>query len=492
MTPHSPVKQDASEFEPPAKLDSRVVNCGIAWMISFQLVYISSYLFCLDLHRREYLDLANRFGPMAFALVCTAIVWTRLRRHPVLLWTPITWFIAISAMAFGVGPLIYFWGQDDEIRELDKFFLMDEFNLARTNVLNGVGMLVLCSVHTLASWTSWRPAVPKAPDLGNLANARKMLFRLFLLVGPLKLLVIIPMYLGWLDFIVPGIVESLASLFGVVILLAFFLWQSGDRRYAPIALGLMVLDSAIALAVFSKLMFILPFVNAAIGIYLAKPRLRYLALGFVLVASGYMFVKPLVDSGRSRFGRHSRDVKDTVSFVSYYFSENKSRDYYETHSSEHWWARQSYASTQAYLMNSYDNAHPGNSINHVWIVFIPRLVWPDKPLVNRAGVALNIEVFGSDTSSLAATIYGEAYWNGGWPMVVVITTFISAVFYIFGMYSINFMRFPDYRWLPVGMMGILYGLSVECWFVSIFVGGIPMFFGTWYLMKFMFPIRETR
>jgi len=83
------------------------------------------------------------------------------------------------------------------------------------------------------------------------------------------------------------------------------------------------------------------------------------------------------------------------------------------------------------------------------ITFIPRVIWPSKPVYTNLGSWLMIEVFGGTEGggSAAVTIAGNAYMYGGWFVVVI------------GMFIIGIVTGLFYRWFAIpGLLNNQMGL----------------------------------
>ena len=69
----------------------------------------------------------------------------------------------------------------------------------------------------------------------------------------------------------------------------------------------------------------------------------------------------------------------------------------------------------------------GETLVELWVAFIPRLIWPDKPDV-PVGQLFNHEFFhGDENTYISPSHFGELYWNFGWPGVLLGMTFIGAM-----------------------------------------------------------------
>jgi len=65
------------------------------------------------------------------------------------------------------------------------------------------------------------------------------------------------------------------------------------------------------------------------------------------------------------------------------------------------------------------------------------------------GRKLNYELFGNDMTSLGATVYAEAYWNGGWLVVCIAGLFIGIAYSVIGRLALYYMKAVDLRF-PAG------------------------------------------
>lgn len=86
------------------------------------------------------------------------------------------------------------------------------------------------------------------------------------------------------------------------------------------------------------------------------------------------------------------------------------------------------ASYRGYSVAIADNEgrHPSLVFGPLGFVFIPRLVWPEKPLVDP-GKEYNLLVFGTDNSSLSAGFYTSFYLGAGWVGVLAAAIALGAL-----------------------------------------------------------------
>ena len=96
--------------------------------------------------------MVNMFLPV---LLLCLLLWTGLqtiRNNRLMIWTPIPWFFFACATYYGLGPLIYYYGNSASRIHIDQFYRVDDLSLLRINLLDtaGVGLVIL---GFLVGWT---------------------------------------------------------------------------------------------------------------------------------------------------------------------------------------------------------------------------------------------------------------------------------------------------------------------------------------------------
>jgi hypothetical protein len=149
-----------------------------------------------------------------------------------------------------------------------------------------------------------------------------------------------------------------------------------------------------------------------------------------------------------------------------------------------WWIRFAYANAQSFAMQEHDRGEPGSTIGLILYAFVPRLLYPEKPIMT-SGRDFTALVAGSDSYSTAPGIFGEAYWNGGWPMVIAAGIYVGFVFAVFGAFSMRRIASGQYVYAPVVMAGIVMGFRPDDWFVPTYVGALVEVIVLYGLLRFL-------
>lgn len=145
---------------------------------------------------------------------------------------------------------------------------------------------------------------------------------------------------------------------------------------------------------------------------------------------------------------------------------------------------------QTFLIFRYNMNNGGSTIKNLWVIFVPRIFWKEKPIITAGGQALNNEFYSGQSGSLAPTYPAEAYWNYGYYGVVS----VSAIFgLILGILSFLSMKFTFEKFTPyllIAVPAIIYSFWIEGWIGPSIVGGginifliLFIFSGLYYLMR---------
>jgi len=157
-----------------------------------------------------------------------------------------------------------------------------------------------------------------------------------------------------------------------------------------------------------------------------------------------------------------------------YFGPGNAAGGFELGGHQSWWARLSYVNAQTFAMRTYDGGSPGRSFTLVGYAFVPRALWPDKPSITGVAEDFTFLVTGIRASSSAPGAFAEAYWNGGWFMVVLSCVYLGLLFAGFSHYAVRHMALMDLSLLPVVFIGIRMGFRPDGWFAAEYVGALAI------------------
>jgi hypothetical protein len=122
----------------------------------------------------------------------------------------------------------------------------------------------------------------------------------------------------------------------------------------------------------------------------------------------------------------------------------------------------------------YDTGVPSPSLDLLLATFIPRFLWPDKPIITQIGVDFNFAATGSQTSSSAPGLFADAYWNFGWSGVALLMVPLGAIFGYISVFALNVLTLRRWIYFPLVFMGMKMGLRTDGFIVADIVGTVVL------------------
>ena len=138
-------------------------------------------------------------------------------------------------------------------------------------------------------------------------------------------------------------------------------------------------------------------------------------------------------------------------------------------------------STQRFIYKEYITGKKGNTLDNIMYIFVPRIIWKDKPVMTNYGMYLhNLFDNGNrpksdlkfQNSSLGPSNHGEAFWNHGIFGLITISVVIGLSLSLltnFFSYVVNTKYILSYLIIFPGILNV--ALFYESWIVS-FLGEI--------------------
>jgi hypothetical protein len=501
---HAPLNGHAIKSEvPPAEAHARTPSPVDPLRINYRaltrLVIVLSFLFASYLigdllygeNGRYFL---NRVGPIIVLVSCFWTAYEVVRSNPNTLWTPIPWFLAASGCFLGFGSLVLPFGDEAMVALVNELFPVGPWDLWRTNVLDVVGIILILTSFLCCSRFMDRRRPRSAPDEKLLpAAGRKRIenaLYIFLAIGlPLQYLLILPYEFGQLPFTLPGSIHALNSLVPLCIFILAYLASTCGGRWTVFFWTLLGSEIVVELVRFSKSALLIVLIMAVFGRYLASRRMAELILGTIVVFLVYVAITPLADWGRNEIyketGEYWHASLEKRLAISADGIELWSMGRLELQHQGGWWRRFCYAGSQTMVMSQFDHGSPGSTFQAIIYGPIPRFVWPDKPIL-QPGAELSELAGHQSTTHLGIGTFAEAYWNGGWPLVVLCCCYMGVVFTWLSRAALRMLVRSEWLLLPCAFLGMQSGLAaITEWFALTFVNGMLVYL-TYYLLIRLF------
>jgi hypothetical protein len=412
----------------------------------------------------------NQIGPILLFLTCGWASYDLVRRSHLSLWSPVAWFLIACAAYYGFGPLALHFATEESVQYINSDFPVDERWLLRTNLLNAVGVLTVC-VPVLIGTAIW-PF--RQARIHHEQTTEAMLWIFLVLGGTVKYLFTLPYAFGLLSWVLPGSIQHLASLVNAAIVLLIVLIHRGKTAYRPLLYLVVASEFVAGLMTFSKQEVIMTVLALLFGRYLCKPDLRALiASGLVMAAMYALVLSPFVSFARlASGGLGVSEVSDLQATVEEYDRVGKDALANLQPGVQGWWTRLCYAPAQAFVMDLHDAGGQGETFALLRYVLLPRFLSEDKPIMTPGRDLTKLLTGDESLGHTGVGVFGEAYWNGGWTMVIAASAYLGILFASWGRFSASMVAEGRYEYMPLILMGIIAGLRPDDWFVSTYVGSL--------------------
>jgi hypothetical protein len=260
------------------------------------------------------------------------------------------------------------------------------------------------------------------------------------------------------------------------LLLSGVTWSRCSLGIRIMAVGVTATLTLIGFLLLSKLQSFIPVGALTAGFLLdRKQHGRAVVVALFSVAAYLFIVAPVVSHARIHPGYHPAEnsISDRYRIAQWAWEQNEASSD-SGRSSNRFLTRFSATPIQSFLINQHDSGNAGQTIANGWIALIPRVLWPEKPTITSVGTDLDSAFFrrSHSSSALAPTYTAEAYWNGGWTMVILVSALLALEL---GWLTRKWIRFTHDASSNIGifvfaMPALLFALWVEAWIVPSYIG----------------------
>ena len=453
------------------------------------------------------LKIINTIMPLMLMLFFTFIALKRISNNNNTLWCPLNWFFIGSSIAFGLGSLSWIFGGDELLYQMNIVYSVNDLELFNTNFLNIISIIFVIAGYLFTfyflgnKYFISKEIETLSPIKDTVYNVKQLIYYSTIIFVPFEIFIFIPLTYGITTIVLPGFLLQISNFGFLIIFLYFYLYGLGLKKYKNIGIIFASTLSIVALPTFSKGQMLTPLLMAVIGYYWGSRNIKGLLSGFFVTLLVFTLVaSPVSVIGRNYLayvGTNIGVVERVQVLVNTLMNPFSANQYSNTDDSlsgiEHFLARNSFNNVQNFSIQSYDTGYSGHTLNEIFVILVPRIFWPNKPNLSLAGNEFDALVKGSigeTTSSLAPTFNGEAYWNGGWTLVLIVSFLIGIQFAHFYLCSNYYLSKKDFRFLFMSLFSIQYGLQLESWILQKYVGQYVTLWLFWIIISKYFPWRR--
>jgi hypothetical protein len=428
----------------------------------------------------ESLQVANFLGPIGLGLVCIVCVVRSISRDKVAILYPLTSALLASAFYFGFGPLLYYFGTEESLDYSQRQFLMDQRFLLLTNLMNAAFLFLVYTGHAITlriKKLSTNIRKHERNESKTKIDAALLIVFCLIVGGFAKYCILNGKFITF-----ASLFSHLSILLDICLAPMAYLAARGKsfaRFFFVVLFSIMFL---LSLIMFSKTAMMRSAVMALTGLILGGTRMRWIALFSIIVFAQFvLFATPVSNLRGERnkvFGNNDSTLYDHAVLLSNMFDEGR---LFENESNQTtWFLRFNCAPTQAFAIHQYNTGRTGDSYKHILWVFVPRILFPDKPSMTEIGVEYSTEFNGNSSNSVSIGIAGEAYHNGGFLTFFIVGLLLGVEFAVLERFASSLF---DSVWLyfPCLILIVLMGTRVDGHLVPDYIG-TPLIIGAFYVL----------
>jgi hypothetical protein len=448
-------------FAPRKSADSLIPS---SWEVAAIAALAGLYFFADNAFGENSYEIVSFAGPLWLTVALGVGATRMVLADPIAMWTGIFWFRISTAVYFGVGSIIHNYMNDYTMMEIWTFFYAEKEHIAKFNMITAVSVLFVLGTAAILG----RIFPARRHSNSPIAADGRLLFVTglsFALCGyPVKYLITFPQSMGAFgDIVVPGAL-GMFEYFAPIALFLLTLWSVRFApAWLPVMASVLILDMAAGLLRFNKSDVLLPLLMFILALLHNKTSLLRVAVAAIAVIAVYHTIEPIVGYGRQelsiRYGSiRTASFDERLEILTKYWNDGSIARTGEEFQGA--LARIAYVHSAAPAIALYDRGAPGQSLLDAYIVLIPRVIWPDKPIFDH-GARYTQLVNGSDTSSTWMGYFAEAYWNLGWPGIPLLMIPLGAIFFAFGRYAQFVLQEGKWLHFPGVFLGMFLGIRVD-------------------------------
>jgi hypothetical protein len=260
------------------------------------------------------------------------------------------------------------------------------------------------------------------------------------------------------------------------------------RMKIVIVCGIVLVEMAMGLLQLMKAEALYPMVAFVLGLLSVRASRIRMAIILVTFFALYDFATDLTGYARlqtthlSSGSERELDLSTRSGFYDQYFK--MSPVVAEGEQLQQSLLRLSYTNAAAFVVSRYDRGVPGDSMRDVLYSFIPRFLWPNKPLVLVGG---ELATLATDTigNSISCGYFAEVYWNFGWLGMLLLLP-MGLAFSVASRLALRVFDRGDWHYLPVLFLNLKTAIGVDNFYVG-FVGTFIIGFGAYLFLRAVAP-----
>ncbi|WLI88022.1 hypothetical protein Q4S45_14880 [Massilia sp. R2A-15] len=444
------------------------------------------------------IGLSQSIGPIGWEVIvpfCGASILllmylflVRVVRNPSsLILDPIVCFALATAVYFGFGPLLYVFGPNETAEYSLAWYPTDPRAGLWLIALHfiGIGITGITCISTRFNAVS-RAASVCATRWARISTEKVVVF--FIVVGMLfRFFFVIPYEFGMIKMPPSALVRALQNF----VLVGFFIGFSLPRMNRSLRKLLkyaLVVQVGTSILMFNKTEVLLAVLSAGLGMFIARGRIMSLVSMAGIAIAIYVVLGPLVLFGRNQLldsgtdGMRVAGMIDRGVLVQEYL-ESRRTGGQSGETEAMWWYRLNYIPSQHAAVDLYNEGRGSESFKNVLWLFVPRSIYPDKPILSSEGAMLTDKVHGFSTSSTGIGVFADGYYNFGWFGVVLSAITYGLVLSVYRCIARPIINQKAFALYPLALVGVTVAIRPDGWWLLDVAGPVILVLAGLFLVR---------
>jgi hypothetical protein len=385
-----------------------------------------------------------------------------------LLTDPLLILIAAFSLYDLLGALLPVLGEDDQI-----YMALDWYPTTAQDAvyITGINLIGLGTLLFSASFFNGKSMeIFMFPFIASFANLPiRLVFWLFTIIGSS-----ISLHIFYVDIsgneIVNGSVRILSSLAMIAILVGIIYRGNGEKLLHVVAFFLAFVHSLSGFILMSKAAILSPLLVLMIALYIRKPSSVKLIITVIIISIPLIFLMRPILEGRGVLAVSSDETISTrLNILEQVYSAKSN-----INNSPGAWYRICYIGAQHAGVDFYNHNQGGDDLEKLGWVFLPRILFPSKPITSNSGNDFNEKVTGSDTSSSSMGVFISGYYNLGWLGLFGVSIISALILVLFAAFSRSVAASGSVILLPISQIGSYMAFRVDGDFLNDYLGLFAM------------------
>ena len=409
--------------------------------------------------------LVNLAGPIGLIAIAGMANWHLVSGRSDAIWTSIFAFRLGVLVIFGIGGLLPYVVRVSTLDYLLALYPFSAGEAATVNIIWGLGYLATM-IGASAADNIFPRVFTNVTEVSAVGKKTVAIGAVFLAVGMTNVVVfeIVPLVADF-KLVAPGSIRLALDAMNSVGLFLLSLWAFGRGGFRYwLVVGLVAINLLGGMIALNKSLVILPMLFIGIAFLVHRFTIwRALLVAATLMAT-LATLQPMVANARIQQTERFSDLSggtlgDRIQYYVDYVQGNRNAG--TRTGTDESLVRLSYVNVAAFVVSQYNSRMPDNSIENAAIALIPRVIWPNKPIITQRSSELYYSLTGSEGSAVSASVFPDIYWNLGWGGIVLISPIFGLVMMLLSRLSYGIVAMRDWIMMPFVLVCFKLGVSVD-------------------------------